>query len=155
MRKLQGSPAGPRRGGLRGVVLVYVLILIAITAYLSSMLLNSTFSRRISSQVTMNSGQTQSDLVAAESMVTSCFAAKLWPVSYNCVNPPCIGWPYGMSCGDAPVECLSGTLPGLPERRYTTTVCAGIVPPCRIRINVCRRGEADDAAATCPQPPGC
>lgn len=124
----------------RGVVLVYVLILIAITAYVSSLLLNATFSRRISSEVTVRSARSTADLGTADARVTSCLAVA--------------GWPNGLTCGGAPAGCLTGDLPGTPARPYRAVVC-GATPPCRIRINVCTPNpEVDGASPTCPTP-GC
>lgn len=122
----------------RGVVLVYVMILIAITAYVSSLLLNATFSRRISSQVTINSAHSTADLGAADARVTGCLADN--------------NWPNGLTCGGAPAGCLTGDLPGTPARPYRAVVCGGS-PPCRIRINVCRPNpEIDGPSPTCPTP---
>lgn len=142
----------------RGVVLVYVLILVAITAYLAAMLLNATLSRRISSQVTTSSSQAQDDLQAAEAMVISCLADT------NPTTSAPDPWPNGLTCSGAPTACLSGTLAGTtPARGYSARVCDGVgagpalAPPCRIVIRVCRPSEDQNPAVApvCGQPPDC
>lgn len=133
----------------RGVVLVYVMILIAITAYVSSLLLNATFSRRISSEVTVRSAHATSDLSSAEAVVTNCLATTQWAGA-----PAGTVGIQGLSCAGAPVGCLSGNLPGAPARPFAASLC-GTIPPCRVRINVCRPNpDVDPASPTCPAP-GC
>lgn len=124
----------------RGVVLVYVVMLITLTAYLAALMLNSTMSRKMSSKITADSTQAQADTGTAQAIMTSCLADS--------------NWPSADSCSAAPVGCLTGAVFGSPPATFRATLCAAPAnPPCRFVINVCRV-TLNDANATC-DPPTC
>jgi len=139
----------------RGVVLVQVLILVMLMAWIASMLLTATVSRKINARKAMDSNEVRETMNAVSSSISACLAHHVnasnvvvgWPAPGTCKNPP--------SCADAnpcaspPADPCMPPNPGKLDQRGFA-YCIGNGPnggmPCRVRVNVCSND------GTCPKP---